>query len=54
MRRLTADMITYRKANIDDCLSIETLKGIVWNTTYFLKSTTYRKSVEFCPEPAIL
>ena len=27
-------MITYRKAEINDCLSIATLKGIVWNTTY--------------------
>lgn len=26
--------ITYRKAEIKDCLSIATLKGIVWNTTY--------------------
>lgn len=28
------NMITYRKAEINDCLSIATLKGIVWNTTY--------------------
>lgn len=28
------NMIKYRKAEIDDCLSIATLKGIVWNTTY--------------------
>ena len=28
------NMITYRKAQIDDCLSIAILKGIVWNTTY--------------------
>lgn len=27
-------MITYRKATMDDCLAIATLKGIVWNTTY--------------------
>ena len=27
-------MITYRKAEIEDCLSIVILKGIVWNTTY--------------------
>lgn len=28
------NMITYRNAEINDCLSIATLKGIVWNTTY--------------------
>ena len=26
--------ITYRKATLEDCLAIATLKGIVWNTTY--------------------
>lgn len=28
------NMITYRKAEMSDCFSIATLKGIVWNTTY--------------------
>ncbi|MBO5338034.1 MAG: GNAT family N-acetyltransferase [Lachnospiraceae bacterium] len=28
------NMITYRKAEINDCLPIAKLKGIVWNTTY--------------------
>ena len=27
-------MITYRQAEIGDCLSIAKLKGIAWNTTY--------------------
>lgn len=26
--------IAYRKAQINDCLAIATLKGVVWNTTY--------------------
>lgn len=46
--------ITYRKASLDDCLEVATLKGIVWNTTYFSKPTTYGISVDFPLQPDIL